>query len=70
VAPTDPLVLRADMLQYDLGEGPVCRRRWRLVLHSTDLASDERWRALRAAAVKLGFVPSSPSSSGRAARAG
>jgi len=56
IAPTDPLVLRADELQYSLGEGPCLQAALEEpVLHSVDLSTDDRWPRYGPAAVELGF---------------
>jgi hypothetical protein len=56
LAPTDPLVLKADELQYGLGEGPCLEAALEEpMLHSLDLATDERWPNYGPAAVDLGF---------------
>ena len=56
VGPSDPLIERADRLQYDLGEGPCidAATTSRMVM-SADLATDERWPAWGPEAVALGF---------------
>lgn len=56
LAPTHPLVLRADALQYSLGEGPCLEAALdEPMLHSLDLATDHRWPRYGPAAVELGF---------------
>lgn len=43
---TDELALAADLLQYELGEGPCVEAVWEeRVVHSADLAGDARWPA-------------------------
>lgn len=56
VGPSDPLVVRADQLQYDLEEGPcVHAATTSRPVMSADLSSDERWPAWGPRAVELGF---------------
>lgn len=56
LAPTHPLVLRADELQNRLGEGPCLEAALEEpMLHCVDLAADERWPRYGPAAVELGF---------------
>lgn len=56
VGPSDPLVLRADRLQYDLGEGPcIDAATTSRPVMSADLSSDERWPAWGPQAAALGF---------------
>lgn len=43
-AHTDELALRADLLQYEIGEGPCIEAAWEeRVVHSGDLTGDARW---------------------------
>lgn len=54
-AASDPLVERADGLQYDMDEGP-CLTAWRTgeVVRIDDTASDDRWPRWNTAAAELG----------------
>lgn len=56
-AATDPLVERADALQYELGEGP-CLAAWagRSVVRVDDVASDHRWPRWAGQAQGLGLL--------------
>jgi GAF domain-containing protein len=55
-AATNPLVLRADRLQYEMGEGP-CLAAWeqRAVVRVDDLGAETRWPAWVRAAAGLGL---------------
>jgi GAF domain-containing protein len=55
-AATDPLVARADQLQYDLDEGP-CLTAWsqRAVIRIDDVDSDDRWPRWSRAVRSLGL---------------
>jgi GAF domain-containing protein len=56
VGATDPLVERADHLQYDLGEGPCIDAALdSKALHSPSLRHDDRWPRWGPAAADLGF---------------
>ena len=56
LAPTGPLVIRADHLQYELGEGPCLDAAVEEpVVAVNDLASDERWPDFGPKAAALGF---------------
>ena len=56
VAPTDPLVEEADLLQYELGEGPCHDSAWQgQTFVSQDLAADTRWPLWAPKAVALGI---------------
>jgi hypothetical protein len=56
LAPTGPLVLRADALQYELGEGPCLHAALEQpVVVVEDLAHDERWPDFGPKAAALGF---------------
>jgi GAF domain-containing protein len=56
VGPSDPLVVRADRLQYDLDEGPcVDAATSSGVVVAADLAEDDRWPSWGPEAVALGF---------------
>jgi GAF domain-containing protein len=56
VAPTDPLVEEADLLQYELGEGPCHDSAWQGgTFASQDLAVDSRWPRWAPRAVSLGI---------------
>jgi GAF domain-containing protein len=56
VGATDPLALKADSLQYELGEGPcVAAARQSTVVPSADAASDARWPAYAARVAELGI---------------
>jgi GAF domain-containing protein len=53
---SDPLVERADALQYELGQGP-CLTAWaqRAVIRVDDIPADPRWRQWSAAVEPLGL---------------
>ncbi|MCW2786856.1 MAG: hypothetical protein JWP74_3373, partial [Marmoricola sp.] len=56
LAPTHPIVLQADLLQYELGEGPCVQAAWEDdTFVSNDLASDPRWATWGPKAAALGF---------------
>jgi hypothetical protein len=56
LAPTGPLVTRADFLQYELGEGPCLDAALEQpVVVVEDLANDERWPDFGPKAAALGF---------------
>ncbi len=56
VAPTHPVVERADLLQEELGEGPCHDSAWQCsTLVSQDLATEPRWPAWAPRAVELGI---------------
>lgn len=56
VGPSEPLIVDADHMQYDLGEGPcVDVATTAQVVMSVDLATDDRWPRWGPAAVELGF---------------
>ncbi len=56
LAPTGPLVTRADHLQYELGEGPCLDAAVEdPVVAVNDLAADERWPDFGPKAAALGF---------------
>jgi ANTAR domain-containing protein/GAF domain-containing protein len=56
LAPTGPLVLRADFLQYELGEGPCLDAALEQpVVVVEDLANDQRWPDFGPKAAALGF---------------
>ena len=56
VAPTDPVVTRADVLQYELGEGPCHDSAWQgETLVSQDLEVDPRWPRWGPKAVAIGI---------------
>lgn len=56
VAPTDSLVEQADLLQYELGEGPCYDSAWQCqTFVSQDLSADLRWPAWAPRAVALGI---------------
>ena len=57
VGPSDPLVLRADLLQHALGEGPcIDVATTSRPIMSADLSADERWPVWGPEAVALGFL--------------
>lgn len=56
IAPSDELVSTADVLQYELGEGPCHDASWEGgTLASQDLAADRRWPRWAPKAVELGI---------------
>jgi ANTAR domain/GAF domain len=56
IAPTDPLVVQVDVLQYELDEGPCRDSSWhRQTLISEDLAADLRWPQWAPKVVALGI---------------
>ncbi len=56
VAPTDEVVVRADELQYELGEGPCHDSAWECqTLVSQDLGEDPRWPRWGPMAVSIGI---------------
>jgi GAF domain-containing protein len=56
LAPTDPRVLKADEMQYELGEGPCVQAALEEhVVLVQDLAADSRWPKYGARAVELGI---------------
>jgi GAF domain-containing protein len=56
VGPTDPLVIEADRLQYELRQGPCVDASLKsLSLASSDLAGDDRWPSWGPAVSTLGF---------------
>jgi GAF domain-containing protein len=56
LAPTDPVVTRADRLQYELGEGPCVEAAWESdTFLSNDLRIDQRWPKWGPLAAELGF---------------
>lgn len=56
VAPTDPLVEQADLLQYELGEGPCHDSTWEgETFISQDLSTEPRWPLWAPKAVALGI---------------
>jgi hypothetical protein len=56
LAPTGPLVMRADSLQYELGEGPCLHAALEeAVVVVEDLATDSRWPDFGPKAAALGF---------------
>lgn len=56
LAPTDPLVIEADQLQYELGEGPCVEAAWEdNTFLSHDLATDGRWPNWGPKAAAIGF---------------
>lgn len=57
IAPSDGLVVKADLLQYDLDEGPCRDASWtgQSALVSQDLAADSRWPQWAPLASQLGI---------------
>jgi len=56
LAPTHPIVVQADQLQYELKEGPCVEAAWEdTTFLSDDLASDPRWPSWGPKAAALGF---------------
>lgn len=56
MAPSDDIVVKADLLQYDLREGPCHDASWQgVTLASQDLSADRRWPTWGPQAVALGI---------------
>lgn len=56
LAPTDPIVIEADQMQYELREGPCVEAAWEdTTFLSHDLAADPRWPNWGPKAAALGF---------------
>lgn len=56
LAPTSPLVIEADLLQYELSEGPCVEAAWEQdTFVSNDLDTDTRWPQWGPKAAALGF---------------
>ncbi|MBA2559339.1 MAG: GAF and ANTAR domain-containing protein [Propionibacteriales bacterium] len=51
---TDPIVLKADALQAELGEGPMVEALDAVIVHSEDVGSDPRWPSYGRRAIELG----------------